>query len=134
MGGPGSGRIPRPVEEHVARGTFRRDRHGDGKVVSLPPSPAAPPAAPSGLRRASRDLWTRYVTAYDGWGPYEFMLLEQALRAGDRAADCRRRVARDGIVVTGKRGGGRRAHPLLKILRSEERFMLDVFRQLGLSR
>jgi len=134
MGGPGSGgHNRRSTEEHLARATYRADRHG-AKVVSLPPSPAAPPSPPSGLRKASRDLWTRYVTAYDGWGPYEFMLLEQALRAGDRAADCRRRVARDGIVVTGKRGGGRRAHPLLKILRSEERFMLDVFRQLGLSR
>ena len=51
---PGSGRPPRPLAEHVLRGTHRVDRHGPrpATVLTLPaPAPAAG-WTPSGADRA----------------------------------------------------------------------------------
>ena len=96
MGGPGSGGHNRKsVETHLTRGTFRADRHA--KVVNLPTS--APPPAPPGLSAAAQARWTQLVSEFAGWTEHEYVLLEMALIAGDRAVACRERIAREGLTI-----------------------------------
>jgi hypothetical protein len=133
LGGIGSGGgNKKTLEEHLARGTFRRGRHGAAKVVSLP-APAAPPPPPRGLRKPSRARWVRLLHEFEGWSASQLTLVEAALRAADRAEACRRVIAKEGLVIAGKRGGGRRPHPLIRVQRSDERFLVDIFRQLRLN-
>jgi len=131
MGGKGSGARRLPPEVHALRGT--RDRHAAANVIPLTSrAPVAPPPPPSGLSRPSRELWTSVTSAYDGWSPAEYHLLALALGAADRASACRRAIAKAGYEIAGKRGGGRRPHPLLRVLLHSERLTADLFRQLGL--
>jgi|SRR5581483_1296504 len=70
MGGFGSGGTNRlTAEEHIVRGTFRRDRHG--------PQPTPPPAPPvsgadrrrllRGLSAEARRIVIALLESYDGW-------------------------------------------------------------------
>lgn len=133
MGGPGSGGHNRKsAESHLIAGTYRPDR-GHGKVAGTIGPPEPVPAMPRGLSRPARATWRRLMAAYEGWSTHEALLLELALRARDRAEECRQQIAEEGIVLAGKRGATR-AHPLVKVQRAEERFVADVFRQLRLGR
>jgi hypothetical protein len=133
MGGVGSGGQNRKsIAEHVRRGTYRPDRHG--RVVSLPPPAGPPPAPPEGLSATSTALWAAVTDEFDGWASHELALLRLALLAADRAAECCATIGREGLVLVGKRGGARRPHPLLRVQRAEEAFVVDVFRQLRLGR
>lgn len=47
-------------------------------------------------------------------GPGRLALLEQALRARDRAEECRALIAAQGLVTITKRTGAVHVHPLVK--------------------
>jgi hypothetical protein len=129
MGGPGSGRFPKKTAaEHLLAGTYRRDRHGP-KVVDLPRRPGLPPPVPADLSDEAAALWTRVTAEYDGWAPQDYVLLELGLRALDTAAQCRQAIGASGLTTPGGR-----PHPLLSVLRSEEKFVAETFRQLRLGR
>jgi hypothetical protein len=134
VGGLGSGRRRLSLQEHLSRGTFRPDRHGDAarNVLTLPAPPVAPPPPP-GLSKTSRERWDRLLREFEGWSASQLTLAEAALRAADRAEACRKVIAREGLTLAGKRGGARRPHPLIRVQRSDERFLVDIFRQLRLN-
>ena len=60
MNAPGQGRPRTPPELHVARGTWRKDRHGDPDVVPLAPKLARPPCP--------QELVELYPEADATWG------------------------------------------------------------------
>jgi hypothetical protein len=81
------------VESHLARGTYRADRHAN--VVDLRPlSTPAPP--PPSLTPASQALWTRIVSEFEGWALHQLVFLELALASADRAAEYGDRIKREG--------------------------------------
>lgn len=132
MGGPGSGgHNKRPASDHVLRGTWRKDRHGD--VVPLRRPAYEPGAPPESLSEAARALRARILAEFEGWTPPEVFELDLALQASDRYAAAAEQIRRDGIVLRGTRGG-QRPHPLLRVLHAEARLMVDLFRQLRLGR
>jgi phage terminase small subunit len=63
MGGPGSGRRPRPVKEHILAGTFRKDRHGPD-LASV--DDLGEPTRPQGLSPAARALWDLVARCFSG--------------------------------------------------------------------
>jgi phage terminase small subunit len=122
----------RPQAEHVARGTYRRDRHGPLAVASssavLVPVPFRGPApeAPAGLSPESTALWRELVIAFDGWTVGDLALLKLALEALDDAQAARAQLAAQGLVI------GTRAHPAVRIARAAESSALNIFRHLGI--
>src|SRR5262245_21048551 len=130
MGGLGSGGHNRKsVAEHLRFNTYRRDRHGP-KVVTLPASSASTPAPPASLTEAALALRARMLDEFENWCVAEVALLDLALQAHDRAEACRTAIARDGLVLRSSRGGQPHPHPLLRVLRTEERFFADAMAQL----
>jgi P27 family predicted phage terminase small subunit len=83
------------------------------------------------LSPPSSALWRALLSDYEGWGKADLVLLELALRAHDQAAQCQRRIAREGITLRGKRGSVR-AHPLLRVERQAVASAAAIFRQLNL--
>jgi hypothetical protein len=127
MGGVGSGRYPKKTAaQHIVTGTYRPSRHGPVVELPRPSVPISETAeAPAGLSEASRALRDRLLDQYDGWSAPELVLVDCALLALDRAAECRTAIAAAGLTTA--KG---RAHPLLIVLRAEERFAFDVLRRL----
>jgi hypothetical protein len=124
VGGKGSGGWNRrSAEQHRVDGTFRPDRHARRATRVVPIGDPAPPP-PETLSAPARERWVQLVGEFAGWDAGQLHLLELALLASDRATACRERIARDGLIVKGH------VHPLMRLLRSEERFMLDTLRQL----
>jgi P27 family predicted phage terminase small subunit len=123
----------RSVEEHVARGTYRPERHG---ALALPlvnsgSELSTTAEAPASLSLERRADWHNYLKAYEGWTVAELVLLKLALEAQDRAEQCRRRIKREGLTLRGRRGRVQ-AHPLLRVEKAAVAVMLDAFKQLGL--
>jgi hypothetical protein len=81
----------------------------------------------------SRGRWVQLLEEFEGWTASQLALVETALRAADRAEACRKVIGREGLTIAGKRGGARRPHPLIRVQRSDERMVIDVFRQLRLN-
>ncbi len=121
------------ADEHQLRGNFRPERHGALALAptSAPARPQPPLAAPRGLSRAARAAWREYMREFTDWSASDLELLELALRAKDRAAQCRRRIAREGLTLRGPRGATR-LHPLVRVERTSVGFMLNAFKTLRL--
>jgi len=73
------------------------------------------PCPPEALSAAACEEWRRFVAAYHLAGNLPALVgLEAYCRAFDRHRQAREVIDRDGIVLTGARGG-QRAHPLLRV-------------------
>lgn len=106
-----SGRPRKPVDEHLLRGTYRADRHGDRGALALVSS--SPSVAPRhdrearrlirGLSRGSQRLGRALLAEYEGWATADLVLLRLTLEALDRAEACRKVIAADGLMPAGKR-------------------------------
>jgi hypothetical protein len=118
------------VEEHLATGTFRRDRHAGALALATAahrdPDERATRRLLSGLSRSSQALARRLLSEFEGWTPADLVPLRLALEALDRVAECRERVAAEGLTVE------ECPHPLLRVERHAATFATAVFRQLGL--
>jgi hypothetical protein len=103
-GRPGrSGRRPKTIEQHLADGTFRPNRHGPrpspsgSNVVAMPVSDDEPESMPPWLtatlgpagRQLVDDMWERYSE----WNPSDLRLLRLAAEATDRGVELREAVA-----------------------------------------
>jgi phage terminase small subunit len=73
----------------------------------------APAPAPEGLSSRAATLWAELVPRVVK-GPGRLALLEEALRARDRADECRALIAAQGLVTITKRTGAFHVHPLVK--------------------
>jgi P27 family predicted phage terminase small subunit len=131
--GRSGGHNRKSAEIHILEGTYRGDRHGPLALVADPARVPAGgcPAPPPGLGGDSRALWNQLMAEYDGWSAADLMLLQLGLEQLDRTSACRSRIAQEGILVRGPRGG-LKPHPLLRVERDAGATVLAVFRQLGL--
>ena len=97
------GRPPKPLEEHIADGTFRPDRHGDGVLALSEPVTFLP--APAHLPDDARDVWSSVVSLIAESGILQGAD-ELALEAVSLNVATWRRaqedIERNGILVTGR--------------------------------
>jgi hypothetical protein len=117
---------------HLARSTFRPDRH----LGLTKPDPPATPLPPGARRRLLAGLGEdggrfarQMLTQFVDWSPVELAVLRQICLATDRLAALEATVAADGMVLTGARGA-RREHPLAGKIRAETRTLSALRRQL----
>ncbi len=87
------------------------------------------PKPPTGLTTSSRKLWRHVTEVYD-LREDELALLEEAVRALDRASEAREHLRRDGLVLPGRFGP--RAHPAQAVENSATLRAARLLRQLGL--
>lgn len=94
------GRKQLPVNVHLIRGTYRRDRHA-GQLVQKPGDVQPLAGPPAGLTEAQLDLWRYYVEA----APEGALLatdretLAAFVVACDLVRQCREYLARDGALM-----------------------------------
>ncbi len=95
------------------------------------PKPVATVATdpPSGLSDGSRQLWRDVMASRPVRSPGRMALLEQALRARDRAAEAAEVIVREGLVVAGKIP---HAHPAVKIEKDNRALFVQAWAKLGL--
>jgi hypothetical protein len=99
------GRKPLPVEEHLAKGTWRKDWHGPVVVPEVTPEAPVPRVrAPKHLRPDTR-RW--FYSVVRGWklDEHHRMLLQQAAECWDRCEAARDAIAASGLTVKSARGG-----------------------------
>lgn len=133
-----SGRLPKPVDEHILRGTHRVDRHGPlpgPRLASAPPmtSPERPVRAvrvPRHLRPATR-RWFRDIVRAWALEAHHLRLLQLAAEAWDRCEVARERIAAEGVTVKSARGGPR-LHPLLRVEDANRKMFARLIGQLNL--
>jgi hypothetical protein len=140
-GKPGrSGRKPLPVALHLARGTFRPDRHG----ARLAAAQAAPLTAPAVLgpippkmleglgepgRQFLADKWVELAEQHASVDASATALLRLGATLIDDAAVTRRDLQKGGPLLYS--GGGRKyLNPLVRHLRQIENELIAVLKEL----
>jgi hypothetical protein len=71
------------------------------------------PPAPSGFHAVEKELWDTFVRENVFDSRAGLSLLESALRAHERARECREAIARDGLSFRDSKSGSIKSHPLL---------------------
>jgi hypothetical protein len=94
-----SGRKPLPVELHIARGSFRKDRHQRllDHATSTPASVSAPASVVEGLGSEGRALVAAHLDAYTDWDVRALAYLRQAGEQRDRQAALRAAIDAVGV-------------------------------------
>ena len=89
-----SGRKPLPVALHLARGTYRKDRHGPrpgpavvGATALQLAVPALPKAIVGGLRSPGLSFVAAVWAKYDDWNPSDQVVLHEVGLAVDTLDD-----------------------------------------------
>ena len=97
-----------PVEVHIARGTYRKDKHGPWPPIPQPdplPAPSDPPARLlCGLQEAGTAFCAAVWAEHDGWTAVSLRLLHEAGRLVDALEASRgtkdERVTRRELLAT----------------------------------
>lgn len=88
------------------------------------------PAAPDGLSCRALSLWQAVVPSRAA-SAGRLAVIEEALRALDRADEARRLVADEGMVSKTESTGALHVHPLLKVERENRQLFARLWEQLG---
>jgi hypothetical protein len=97
----------------------------------LKPRTGPPPRVPVGLSVESAAIWES-ETRSRSRSPGRLALLEQALRALDRAATLREQLEREGLTTVTKTTGAVHIHPLVKVEAAERMTFLKIAKMLRL--
>lgn len=125
---PGAGRKPKPLDDHIAEGTYRADRHGPETPAIRKASGKRPPM-PAGLNSREKTAWKRLLDGLEFEGLldhadaplYEVFAVQWA-----RVKEARAAVHKHGTLVA-KANGELVANPAIRI----ERDATDRVRQLA---
>ena len=111
---PNRGVKPVPDAIRIARGTYRKDRHGTPET-KVEPRLIDDIAVPKGLGKAGKSRWSQWVETFR----LDKMLeqrhldsLEMYCRAWDRMEECEALAKKDGEYITSESGAMSR-HPAL---------------------
>jgi len=131
-----SGRKPLSLALHIARGTYRRDRHGpkpatSGALALAPDVPKIPKALLDGLRERGRDFVADVWVAYEDFPRGDQAVLHEAAGCVDLLHDLEGAIAAGGAVVVA--GDGRQVpNPLLRVQRQTRATLVQLLNKLGL--
>lgn len=101
------------------------------KMGSAPKAPVGAPRRPAGLKAAGRALWDDVLRWYDLL-PHEHGLLAGACRQQDVAAEARRIISAEGLVVDSGRAG-LKAHPAVGIERNALAATVALLKSIGVT-
>jgi hypothetical protein len=129
------GRPKLTTEELQLRGTYRADRHAPKLAVPLPADVEEARLLDEARKRvrgkAALGFFDRQRSAYTGWSAREAELLVQAAALVQTIEDADAAVRRDGMIVTGAKGGLVR-HPALIVAGAARTELRHTLRALNL--
>ena len=96
------------------------------------PTPAPMPEPPAHLSERARGLWCEVLSTRGGTSAGRLALLQAGLEALDRADECRRVLAADGLIATTGKTGAVHIHPAAKLETEARRQFASIWRQLNL--
>ena len=128
---PGAGRKPLSIEQHLARNTYRADRHAHRLPAALQAEPGPSLAGEwsavlAGLGEGGRALVAAHLTGMDDWSPRDLALLRQASEARDVQVALQAVIDAEGVVVAGK------PHPALRAERQAGAAVVTALRCLDI--
>jgi len=90
-----------------------------------------PPGPPENLKRYGRALWNQIQSEYGIADAGGLEMLAQACAAADRAEQCAKKIAREGLTVTNA-SGSQHEHPVLRCEQAARSFVVKTLKSLGL--
>lgn len=122
-----AGRPPKPIEQHLREGTYRKDRHG-ALIITAERGIAS---APGHLNQVQRVVFAQLVAVLDPViRETDAFLLERAAVAICRAREADEILERDGLVVVDDKGNTK-AHPMIQASARETKTFADLMAQFG---
>lgn len=89
------------------------------------------PARPRDLGAAGRKLWASILAAWE-LSEHELLILADACRQADRAAEARKLIDAEGITVDSGRAG-LKPHPAVAIERNAQASVVTLLRSIGIT-
>lgn len=100
------------------------------KLHNMKTQNTSQPEPPEGLSEKAQGIWKTVIAHCKTYGRQT--LLAEALRALDRADECRAKVGSDGMTTTTDRTGAVHAHPLLAMEQKFRTQFLSAWSSLNL--
>lgn len=128
-----AGRPPKPIEQHIQEGTYRKDRHGGALVVTTPGTGIAHLGAPPHLSQLEQAVWLELARLLDSIvRESDVGMVEIAAVAFASYREAQETLRRDGMTVVDDRGN-ERVHPLVQVRDRSMKMYMDASARLGLS-
>jgi P27 family predicted phage terminase small subunit len=108
---------------------FASKKRGGAREAGVKKPRAKRQAAPTGLSKAGRELWSRLVAEFGIVDAGGLAVLEQGLRSWERAEQARRQLDREGLTFR-DRWGQARPNPALPVERDARAAFLSAIKQL----
>jgi P27 family predicted phage terminase small subunit len=128
-----AGRPPKPIEQHLKEGTYRKDRHSGALVVTTPGTGIAHLGAPAHLTQLQREVWGELARFLDTIvRESDAPMVELAAVAYASYRDAEEAVQREGMTFTDDKGNVK-ANPMVQIRDRSMKMFMDLSARLGLS-
>jgi len=127
-----AGRPPKPIEQHIKEGTYRRDRHGGALVVTGDRLPVRADA-PAHLSPRRRAIWSAVLANVAPiMRDSDVMMLEVVAVAWDTYLELQDEIDSMGLSFTDDKGV-LRPNPLIRERDRQFKLFMDASARLGLS-
>jgi len=128
-----AGRPPKPIERHIAEGTYRKDRHEGALVVTTPGTGIAHLGAPAHLQPFQKEVWRELARLLDSIvRESDAPMVEIAAVAYSSYRDAQELINSEGFTYVDDKGNVRE-NPAVKIAQRYMKMFMDVSARLGLS-
>lgn len=125
-------RPPKPIEQHLQEGTYRKDRH-EGALVVTQSTGIAHLGAPVHLTEFQREVWTELARLLENIVRESDMpMVEGAAVVYGSYRDAQKILNEEGLTVTDDRGN-LRSHPMIQVRDRSLKMFMDFSARLGLS-
>lgn len=128
-----AGRPPKPIEQHLQEGTYRKDRHAGALVVTTPGTGIAHLGAPAHLTPFQREVWAELAGMLENIvRESDAPMVELAAVAYASYRDLQALVDGEGYTVVDDHGNVK-ANPTVQMRDRSMKMYMDLSARLGLS-
>lgn len=128
-----AGRPPKPIEQHLKEGTYRKDRHSGALVVTTPGTGIAHLGAPDHLTRLQTQVWDELARLLDSIvRESDAPMVELAAVAYSSYRELEEVVRDEGYTYTDDKGNTK-PNPAVQMRDRSMKMFMDLSARLGLS-
>jgi P27 family predicted phage terminase small subunit len=128
-----AGRPPKPIEQHIKEGTYRKDRHEGALVITTPGHGIAHLGAPAHLTPLQQEVWleiARLLESIVRESDVPMVEMSAVAYAGYREAQ--KLIDHDGLVYVDT-NDNLKEHPAVRVAQRYMKQFMDTSARLGLS-